>query len=156
MMGVSTEQLRRWMAIPYEDGGRGIDGADCWGLHRLIVAEVTGRWLGEWSGQTDALEIARTMKGQQAEGGWREVPAGDERLCDLVLMTGVAGSGGAARVVPMHVGTVIHEPWMLDVEIGRSPMLRAYRAGAGVPVHPRMGRRLLGVYRPAALEDWTP
>ncbi len=136
-MMVDPRQLRRWMAIPYADGGRSADGVDCYGLHRMIVGELTGVWLAEWSGTTDALEIARTLAGERAEGGWRKVDEGDERVADLVLMTGVAGAGMAARVVPMHVGTVLQPPMMMDIEIGRSAMVGpigrhpAYRSTRG-------------------------
>lgn len=145
-----------FLDVPHVDGGRTMDGADCFGLARLVVHHVAGVWLDEWSGTTSRFAIAHRLQAEAASHGWREIPIGEERHLDFVLMTGVIGKGLAARTAPLHVGVVVEPGWMIDSEAERGPLVRAFRDTATARKHHTVGGRVIGVFRPEALEGWTP
>lgn len=41
MQGKTVEQVvRKYLGVPFRHGGRGMDGADCWGLVMMIYADL--------------------------------------------------------------------------------------------------------------------
>lgn len=94
-----------YIGIPFRDLGRDRSGCDCWGLHRLILAEQAGIELpaGDGYDGTDAVEdgpvIEGIIKAGLAGDDWHPIPAGEERCFDGMLYR-VEG-------FPMHVATVL-------------------------------------------------
>jgi cell wall-associated NlpC family hydrolase len=66
----------RYAKIPYANGGRGRDGADCWGLFRLIYLEQFGISLPDYAttyrSAEDVRAVARALN-DNLEDGWRRL-----------------------------------------------------------------------------------
>lgn len=101
----------RYVGVPFVDGGRGIEGLDCWGLFRLVYAERLGIVLPSY-GDTSAFDLMAVTEamaaGVAADEQWREVLAPQEY--DGVLMRAY----GARE--PGHVGVMIDKQRLLHVE----------------------------------------
>lgn len=106
-----TQWASRYVGIPFVDGGRTIDGCDCWGLFRMVYAERLGIHLPSY-GDTSANDLAAVTEamaaGVAASERWHEVAV--PRELDGVLMR----SYGARE--PGHVGIVIGAAQLLHVE----------------------------------------
>ena len=127
----------KYIGLPFEDGGRGPDRVDCWGLLRMCFRDRLGVDLpsyGEISAR-DLIRVARAMDAGK-DDGWRAVSV--PREMDVALMR--SGRGGS-RVV--HVGVMVDHRRVLHVE--------AASAAAVVPVtHFSVAGRIVGYRRLAA------
>lgn len=130
----------RYAGIPYRDGGRSVDGADCWGLVRLAYLAEAGIVLPSFSeiSSKDLRAVARAIDAVRHGGvahGWSKVPA-DEPLqaLDVAVMT---HPGHAA---PVHVGVydgagrILHTETETDAAYTRLD-------------HPSLSGRVLGFWR---------
>lgn len=54
----AADDLQAWLRIPYVGGGRSADGADCWGLARIIRRAVRGDDLPALGGAMTADEAS--------------------------------------------------------------------------------------------------
>lgn len=137
---MSTRWAEPYVGIPYLDGGLDGHGCSCWGLVRMVLREQAGIDLPP-HGTIEARDldaIARQVGAERISGDWTEVPAGDERRLDVVLM-----SNGINRA-PTHVGVVIEPGRMLHVE--------AKTAAVIVPLsRPMIAPRVIAIYRHASL-----
>ncbi len=100
----------RYVGVPFEDGGRGPDSYDCWGLVRAVYANELGIDLPSY-GEISAREmarVARMMKVGADEERWR--PVERPRALDVVLMR----HPRASRVA--HVGVMIDHDRLMHVE----------------------------------------
>lgn len=85
-----ADELRAWLRIPYVVGGRSPDGADCWGLARIVRRALRGDELPAFSAGAAGDAVALL--------GFAETDApGDGALAF------VGGSHGAS----LHVGIVL-------------------------------------------------
>ena len=126
----------RYAGIPFIDGGRSFDGADCWGLVRLVYLAEAGIVLpshGEVSA-ADLRAVARRIEADDRDGAWIPVKTGDVRPLDLVLM---ARPGGKT---PHHVGIVSGPGIVLHTE----PETDAAHVRLD---HPSLAGRVLGFRR---------
>ncbi len=100
----------RYIGLPFQDGGRGPDRVDCWGLVRLVLAEERGIVLPSY-GEISAADLVRVARAMDAgkDDGWR-VPAVPQAF-DVCLMRGPRG--GRAVV---HVGLMTDTSHMIHVE----------------------------------------
>jgi hypothetical protein len=112
--------IRDWLSIPYRRGGRGRDGADCWGFVRIVVKDGTGKDLPSYECTSDVSDLDLHPFLQIT------VP---EDWC-VVLMH---GTGGA----PVHSGV-----W-LDGNV-----LHMTTGGPGCVPWRRVARLATGLYRP--------
>ena len=99
-----------YIGRPFEDGARGPEAYDCWGLVRAVYAEQLGIELpsyGEISAR-DLGRIARTIAAR-SDDGWRIV--GSPFDFDVALMR----AAGRTRAV-VHVGVMIDGTRMLHTE----------------------------------------
>lgn len=131
---------RRYAGIPYVDGGRSDDGADCWGLVRLVYDDEASIALPCHSeiSSKDLRAIARAIDRERCGEVWRKVDRGDLlQVLDLVVMTAPGGK------VPIHlgvygvrngVGQVLHTEIETDAAWTRLD-------------HPALSGRLLGFWR---------
>lgn len=141
-----------YLTLRFQVAGRVRPFVDCWGLYRLIVGETTGIWLSEFAGTGDLRDAARVAAAEAADGlGWVPVAAGAERELDAVLMRGIVRDGTRVTTAPVHVGCVIGEGRMIDIEEVGGVRLRAFRNTARVSARPEVANRVVGVYRPRAL-----
>ncbi len=130
-----TSWWARYVGLPFEDGGRGPESFDCWGLVRQVYAFELGIDLpsyGEISAR-DLGRIARAMGQGQAEDCWRGI--GTPAAFDVVLMR---AAGGARAVV--HVGLAVDARRLLHIEAATSAVV--------VPLsHVSVAGRILGFRR---------
>lgn len=114
-----------YVGIPFADYGRTREGADCWGLARLIWRERAGIVLPEFA--IDPNDGAACQAAMHSNiGCWVGVAPGDEAPLDGVMMTGCYGSGRQTRRAEMHVGVVIVPGWLIhtDAETTYSTLAR--------------------------------
>ncbi len=101
------EWTRAYVGIPYADKGRDRDGVDCWGLVRLVYAELMGIELPSHADgyvtAAEAADVARAIRGNMRP--WSSVTR--PHALDVALMR-IAGSEA-------HVGLVSAPGWMLHV-----------------------------------------
>lgn len=123
-----------YVGLPFAECGRDRAGLDCWGLVRLVLAEVfdvtVPSYLGGYADTADRRAIADVIASALPE--WIDVGARPERPGDVVLFR-VMGQ-------PMHVGIIVAPGWMLHVERGIDSALD--RLGGM-----RWGSRRIGLYR---------
>lgn len=123
--------LARFLDVPFVRGGRDMQGADCWGLHRLIVAGMTGAVLPAFD--TVAWDERGAVIGRERLAAcWREVEADEADGFDLALMN---WSGE-----PVHVGTIVEPGKLIHTRPETGPVLTTFS-------HPTVRHRLQGFYR---------
>jgi cell wall-associated NlpC family hydrolase len=136
----------RFIGIPWKELGRGRDGCDCWGLHRLILKEQFGCAAPAYQtgyagcGRDDVAEIAALIA--VGKIGWITVaeydpatwlcPLGAERPGDSLLIR----QHGA----PCHIGLVAGGRHMLHIEEGIDSVCVPYDDST-------WRRRIVGIYR---------
>ena len=115
-----------FVGIPYALGGRSRDGADCWGLVRLVYAGLLGISLDdyEYSSLRDAGALIEAHRHE-----WLECTE-PLRFAVVVLRNGHA---------PMHCGIVIDSERMLHTIEGGSSVVQRFTA-------PDFAPRIVGYY----------
>lgn len=109
------------VGIPFLAGGRTREGCDCWGLHRLALAEVWGIQLPAYSDlYADCAELAESERLiRERLDSWAEVPPGEEGpSCAILLRVGRHAS---------HIGTVVSRGKMLHTYSGSRSRVDCYR-----------------------------
>ena len=134
-----TRWASRYVGLRFVSGGRDRRGVDCWGLVRLVFAEVAGIDLP--SHDTVAADdlhavIDRIREGAAIPPWTTKVVLGEERALDVIVT--------AERRQPDHVGIVV------------APGLVLHAQQASLSVIMRLddqvlGRRLVGIHRHDAL-----
>lgn len=131
---MAPDLFGRYVGIPYLDRGRGFCGLDCYGLLCLVYRELRGLDLPSFDqhyvSAADRREIADLIADHLA--AWREIPAGEEKPFDGVLMRELQ----FAR----HIGVVVQPGQLLHVERGETSRIERYRSG-------RLVHRVVGFYR---------
>lgn len=131
---ITKEQLDPFIGVPFLDGGRTLDGCDCWGLYYLANKILLNREVPSYSGAymtpLDYKELKKLLEGEK-EKYWNKVDP-DERLGDAVLLR-IEGR-------PVHVGFVLEKGRMLHIEANIDSFVEDYNNG-------HWKTRTLGVYR---------
>jgi hypothetical protein len=160
-----------YVGLPWKERGRDRGGIDCFGLVRLVLIEQRGVRLPSFAGDYDPADgpaIAGLI--EQNKGLGAPVPPGAEAAFDVVLCrmpwlavptegrpgqgrdaadassprikSGGRAAGGAARLLPWHVGIVVRPGLMLHVTraLGAAVVDR-YRG------NPRLAHALAGFAR---------
>lgn len=127
----TPRDFEHYVGIPWQDGGRGRDGVDCWGLVRLVYQEVLGIALPshseDYTTALDRITIRRLIDGKPDYWVRVESP--------------VAGDGALMMNVGRpHMGVVIGGGWLLHIERGGGSVIENYNSLA-------MASRLEGFYR---------
>jgi len=125
-----------YVGIPYLDGGRDRSACDCWGLARLVYAEVLGIELptyGEISARR-VVEASRHIRNTSAAAPWLPV-AGAARPFDVLVMRGS----------PFHVGVMVDARQVLHVEAATSSVV------VPVALDPHVRSRRQSLHRHEAL-----
>lgn len=91
-----------YLDVPFVPGGRALDGADCWGLVRLVSAREFGRELPAYPGagvRDGGLDL-RSLGAEAAERRDADFdPVEDPEPGDVVLLR--------PRRRPIHVGIIV-------------------------------------------------
>ncbi|KQZ31574.1 hypothetical protein ASD50_14995 [Mesorhizobium sp. Root552] len=123
-----------YVGLPWLDRGRDREGTDCWGLLAMVYAERFGIVLpsfrDDYQTAADGEAVAGLINGHRSE--WTEVPAGEERPGDALLMS-LAG-------MPRHIGVVVCKGLVLHIERGAGSLIEGYHSM-------RLRRRVLGFFR---------
>jgi len=123
-----------YVGIPYLDRGRTIAGCDCYGLLRLVLAELRGLELPSFSDlyvtAADRHAIACLIEGGLEQ--WDRVAPGLEKPFDGVLMR----RGREIR----HIGVVVERGLVLHVDCGETSRIERYTL-------PPLSQRVVGFYR---------
>jgi cell wall-associated NlpC family hydrolase len=136
---------QKWIGAPFADKGRG-PAYDCWGLLWAVLRVQFGVEVPSYpgvSGEMDNRDQVKELFEAPAElERWEEVPAGQERPGDGVLIR--------MRGQPWHVGVVAGDGMMLHIRDirdaagnllpGSDACLEDYRSS-------KWRRRILGFYR---------
>jgi cell wall-associated NlpC family hydrolase len=128
-----------YIGIPFVSLGRDpATGLDCYGLCRHVLSRHAGIDLPSYAdgyagtSHREAQGLARLLDAGKTLIDAREVPAGDARLFDLVLIR-MAGQ-------PCHVGVLLQPGLMLHAEDGVGVSLATLQDS-------RWSRRVMGYYR---------
>lgn len=130
----------RYIGIAFREHGRDRAGLDCWGLVRLVMSEQFNVSLpafqGEYKTTTDVDAITRLIERESVF--WREMPPGEERLGDVVILR-LMGK-------PMHAGLVLGDKQMLHIEQQVDSAIEKYTS-------PRWKDRISAFYRYEPFDD---
>lgn len=139
---MSLASVPGWVAayvgVPYKPGGRTRQGADCWGLYSLVMAEQFGLALPpyegpDWGAGASARAVAAAA--QEYARQFAEVLQGQERLGDAILLRTYG--------MPVHLGMVVGIGLMLHAEEYQSSVIARYNS-------PQWASRIVSFHR------WTP
>lgn len=123
-----------YVGLPWALKGRDRAGLDCWGLVRLVYAEMRGidlpAMVDGYETLADKAQIATLIDGQR--GNWVEVGREEARSFDVALFR----EGAADR----HVGLVVRRGVMLHIAANCTSTIEPYSTA-------RHGARLQGIYR---------
>jgi len=136
----------------FAEGGRGPEADACWGLYRQFVALGTGFALPEEPELVDRDVLGAAAR-DPARHGFRPVPTGEEGAYDLVLLRTVHRAAGATVLAAGHIGAVIEPGLMIDIDKDTGCLVRAYRATLKRAAHPKLVSRVVGIFRPVALQE---
>lgn len=130
-----------FVGIPYADRGRTRAGCDCYGLLRLVMAELCFVDLPSFSDayvtSADRVALAGLIAGQITP--WDRVVIGEERTFDGVLMR-------VGRSLS-HIGVVVTPGRMLHVSEGETSCIVSYRT-------PPWSDRMAGIFRYRSVKPW--
>lgn len=135
--------LASYVGVPFLDKGRSIEGADCWGLVRIVYRELLGLELPsfteDYASRFELEEISRVMREEASR--WESIPPGREALLD------VAGFWVWKPGKMTHVGIVAGGGRMLHLP---APFRDgSYTTSAVESYRHRVWRgRLMGFFRP--------
>jgi cell wall-associated NlpC family hydrolase len=134
-MGPQTlKEFSKYLAVPYADKGRTLEGWDCYGLYRYLQAERHGIELPSWDDSYTSAEDGPAVAASMGErlGSWVAVPLGSEQEGDGIVFR----LGG----IPWHCGYVIEPGIMLHALQGRMTAIERYNSHL-------WQKRIEGIYR---------
>jgi hypothetical protein len=134
-MYTRPQWVKPYQKIPYVDGGRTMEGADCWGLLRLIMLREKGIELPLYAELAyehgkRSHEIGQFMS--EHTEGWQEIDIKQVRAFDGLWIR-MRGEG-------IHVALAISEREMIHTEEGADVVITDFRDY-------RWNRRILKAYR---------
>lgn len=132
-VGVPPAWCEPYIGIPFRNRGRDRNGLDCFGLVRLVYAEVFGidlpSYVGRYETTKDRALIARLFFEEATSVRWRRIPLEVAEPPDIVTFT-VAGAS--------HVGVLVTAGQFLHVLSGRETCIER--------LHPHWINRREGTY----------
>jgi probable lipoprotein NlpC len=133
-----------YIGIPFLDKGRDKAGCDCWGLARMVWAEVCGVHVPSFLEYEDAnspKEIGTLLADKKEElqtRGWKALEQGQEKPFDAILFRCLGET--------MHVALVAKKGEMLHTRTGTNSCIESYLSG-------RWKTRIVGFWRHESMED---
>lgn len=125
------EWAAKYIGIPFADHGATLAGCDCWGLVRMVYADVLGVHLVDFAAEYESsTDESAPRLIDKVRSGWLEV---DHPLPLDVILLKIQGR-------PWHVGIVAAKNKMLHVTRGVDAVIDDY-------TRPMWARRIEGFYR---------
>ena len=114
--------IRKYIGIPFKDGGRDFDGLDCWGLVRLVWKEERGIEMpdmgDEYSSAFERGDVGPLFEKYTAQDWNRDVTKLKRKPLDVLAFT----FGG----LELHAGLWIAPGEMLHVMRGMATAIERY------------------------------
>ena len=130
----------KYIGLPFLEKGRTADGADCWGLVRIIYLDEFGIYLPSYvesyKDTSDAAEIGHLFRSQSPR--WLKIQPGEEQPGDVIVLR--------MHGQPMHVGVVVGDKQFLHVTKHVDGVLEKYRSMV-------WAGRVLGFYRHKEMDE---
>lgn len=127
-----------YINLPFKEVGRERDGVDCYGLLRLVYRERLNILLPaytDYETTQDHNTLKEQMSKNKAEDRWVEIPAGQERPFDVMLIRIVG--------LPIHLGIVTDvKKHVLHIERGSNAVHEDYRFNSW-----KAPGKIIGYYR---------
>lgn len=124
---------RKYIGMAWEDGARGPERFDCWGLVREVLAREYGidvpSFAGAYASASELRWNDALIDGQRPQ--WSMIRSGEEQAGDIVVL----------RIGKyFHCGVIAEPGWMLHVMKGIDAVMESYRGM-------KWRRRIDGIYR---------
>jgi cell wall-associated NlpC family hydrolase len=130
-----THWSEKYVGTPHVEFGRGLDGADCWGLACIVYLHELSITLPDYvtgyASDDEKVELAGVIAGATSSPLWVPVTALAKPFDIAVFRRGRLDT---------HVGLVVHDGLMLHSAQEDCAKIESYRSGA-------WSHRLTGVYR---------
>jgi cell wall-associated NlpC family hydrolase len=113
--------VEKYIRIRFVEHGRTHEGCDCWGLVKLILEEqflVQGLpdFSGDYVHTREAGKISKLCLDEAQN--WKPIRLTQEAPGDVILLR-IMG-------LPVHVGVVVTDGWMVHCEHGKDTALESY------------------------------
>lgn len=144
----------QYMGIRFVDGGRSLNGADCFGLYAIVLRDLCGARLDmDVSYERDADAVVQRVADEIASDRWLTIATGDGAVArkvasrgDAIVMSGhVHLAGGGVVRGDVHLGVALGDGRVLHTEPATGPQILTLDDA-------RIIKRVRGVYRPKCLE----
>lgn len=122
-----------YISVPFKDRGRSREGADCWGLTRMVYADRLNIDLPSMEFYADCRDnkkLADLIVPNLPK--WEKVPNGYEKEYDVAVFN-ITG-------IPCHVGVVLQPKYMLHCQRGIGTTVERYD-------NKKWNNRIAGFYR---------
>lgn len=113
-----------YIRIPFVDRGRTREGADCWGLARLVYQDMLDIELPILDHYNNVLErevLDGIVRAERTR--WVDVPKGEEKPFDIIILN--------MKQLPVHIGVVVRLGVMLHCLRGAGTTVEDYRGVKG-------------------------
>lgn len=118
----------KYIGIPFVDGGRDMDGCDCWGLVRMVLRDRANIDLPSYSGiaAEDGRAVRDEIRRSALSDQWVEIEQSQALPLDVVEMRGRVDTGGLTRSAVTHLGIVVDRNKLMHVEDGTNVIIQPF------------------------------
>lgn len=127
------EWVNNFIRIPFQSKGRSHEGADCWGLVRIVYDEMCGidlPSLDTYDHTKDRQNMGKTIHVESTK--WISINKGSEKPFDVIVFKMVG--------IPAHVGVVVGNGYMIHCQEAVGTCVEDYNSE-------KWRRRIEGIYR---------
>jgi cell wall-associated NlpC family hydrolase len=148
-MRVDKPNWERYQIIPFVDGGRDFNGADCWGIIYLVYLHELDIKLPSYGaiGATELRAVYEQIKTDKIGKDWRPITIGEEQIFDVVVMSATERRDGTLRLAEVHVGLVIEPGRIIHTEEDLGVMCMDFRTTHRGRANPLVSRRVKTIHR---------
>lgn len=111
-----------YIGLPFKDFGRDRAGLDCWGLVRLVLAEIfqaeVPSYVEGYGSALDRASVGQHIESTISDDLWLRIDPGQEKPGDVIVTR--------IHRLPAHVGIVVAPRTFLHVQPGSETVLEDY------------------------------
>lgn len=110
--------FKKYMLFEFLDGGRSRAGVDCWGLIYAIYKHELGIILPSYDNLSpqEQMAVSKQVESDTIVRPWIDVPFGEMKPFDMVILRGLAQHGGKFQWMSNHMGIVTIPPYVMHIE----------------------------------------